>query len=764
MAKSSSAGSIPTSKNNTAELPLDYLGDILVQPDNISSLSQMQAIELLLEGILVRLKQNGSPVAVEKLLQGARSCPLLSIRKLAIQLLSEMASTSNDLASEALFTLAIWDDEADAMQWLKKFNIRSSSPDIQAVFAVLSHNPSEVRLVDPDFCLLTDFFLNRATPNLQKRLLANASALGYKSWIAIVSASVLPSVESLMNLHQKFESFQDSERQLALKVLDQAALRGVTLAREAICQYFIDYEYQPACSLAISRGYSPSLPVQAALFYFLAEQWQIYEYLDFNQKLIAAAYETAALPLRKRILLLSRYSGRTEWMSGLSTPSRQRWLWDMTDADWNLAIRNLLSSNNYRDLWRLAQLSPPIWSKQILSHPLFASWRPDTQEERDGYLQLMELAHAISAQLPPIPLLHTWSTPSQEINSLAISHDGSYLAVAGANSAIHLWAIFKTPSPLPPLIGPVPQSRALAFCPNGEFLTAANGDHSIRIYRLSDSKLVKTLEGHTGLIRTLTFSPDGHILFSASFDGTIRAWRFPLGPEIKRIDASKSELFGLASSPDGQILLTAGSDQVLAVFRWPDGDLLWRLSGHQATITSLVAVPRGQLVATSGRDGSIILWNYIAGRAILKLTADELTTSMVFHPNEQYLIVASAQGNISIWNTSTAMKLSTFAAHRQAITGLAVSPDGRELFSSSTDGSISTWDLQLFTWALSPVGMNRSQTLTWIEQRMQQSGAKAGERDWLKFIAELIRWRQRFDVELDETQRVISIGEFDIEL
>ena len=304
----------------------------------------------------------------------------------------------------------------------------------------------------------------------------------------------------------------------------------------------------------------------------------------------------------------------------------------------------------------------------------------------------------------------------------------------------------------------------MAFSPDGEYLAIANGDHHVRAFRLSDGKMVKTFEGHSGLIRSVAFAPDGRTLFSVSFDATLRAWRFPQGPEIKRIDPGKSELFGLAVSPDGQILLTAGAGQKLTIHRWPDGDLLWDLAGHTHTITSLVAVPRGQLCATASRDGAIILWNYIAGRAISRLPSEGQVTALAFHPNEQFILGATAQGNITIWNVSTSKKIEGLSAHRNPVAGLLIAPDGQQAYTASVDGTLSIWDLQVFTWSRTPIGSNRSQTLTQIEQRARQATQKPEERSWLQFIAELIRWRQRYDVEVEETHQVISVGEFDIEL
>jgi WD40 repeat protein len=763
MAKSSSAVST-RSAGRTEEITSETLADLLRQPDQILDLSNPQISELLLRGVLFTLEQDGTPQSVATLYDAGRFCPNVSIRSQAVSVLGRLALGGSQPAGDALYSLAVLDDNTQAKDFIQQSPIKVSRTDLQAVYYLLNGRSPDYRQVDSEQRLLTQFFNESASSELQDRILSAASSAGMLAWVAIARVSRNASEANFQAVHDQFGAFPETSRQLALEVLDHLAKSGDQRAIEMICQLFVDYEFAPARVLAISQGYKPASQVQAALFFFLAEHWQIYEYLDFNQKLLASAYESAEANLRKRILYLSRYSGHTEWMNGLSSTSRQRWLWDMNDVDWEQAISTLFQSQQYQDLWHLAQVASPAWSVQILTSLGQTGWQPQRADEQEGFQSLLKLSAALTGSTPPVPLVQTWPSPSPDITCMAISHDGSYLAVAGSNSTVHLWGIYQTPSPLPPIIGPVPQARALAFCPDGEYLAVANGDHAIRAFRLSDGKLVKSLEGHAALVRSLAFVPDGHTLFSASFDGTIRAWRFPQGPELKRIDNGKSEFFGLSASPDGQILLAAGTDQQLHVFRWPDGERLWRLSGHTNTVTSLVTVPRGQLAATAGRDGTIILWNYIAGRSIARLPSDESITGLAFHPNEQYILGATAQGNIAIWNIATGKKIESLSAHRHPVTGLAVAPDSNQFFSASVDGSISLWDLQLFTWSRTPIGNNRSQTLAQVDQRMRKASQKPAERSWLLLIGELIRWRQRFDVELEEAHQVISVGEFDIEL
>lgn len=54
--------------------------------------------------------------------------------------------------------------------------------------------------------------------------------------------------------------------------------------------------------------------------------------------------------------------------------------------------------------------------------------------------------------------------------------------------------------------------------------------------------------------------------------------------------------------------------------------------------------------------------------------------------------------------------------------------------------------------------------IPFIEKTLEHEQVTDSERKWLKFTLELMRWQQRFDIELGEAPKDISTGEFDIEI
>jgi hypothetical protein len=72
--------------------------------------------------------------------------------------------------------------------------------------------------------------------------------------------------------------------------------------------------------------------------------------------------------------------------------------------------------------------------------------------------------------------------------------------------------------------------NAVAFSPNSQLLASGSGgrwrgDNTVRLWRVEDGELMRTLKGHTDYrVWSVAFSPDGELLASGSVDQTVRLW------------------------------------------------------------------------------------------------------------------------------------------------------------------------------------------------------------------------------------------------
>jgi hypothetical protein len=127
----------------------------------------------------------------------------------------------------------------------------------------------------------------------------------------------------------------------------------------------------------------------------------------------------------------------------------------------------------------------------------------------------------------------TENTPFLRRSALAVSRDGTVaLGPADTGTAIAVWDLRKRRLQriLPIFHRPVWYTAdetisALALSPDGSRV-AIGGQSSgqIAIWDLRRGKLVLTFSGHTQVVHSLAWMPDGIALVSSSLDGTVRIW------------------------------------------------------------------------------------------------------------------------------------------------------------------------------------------------------------------------------------------------
>jgi WD40 repeat protein len=151
-----------------------------------------------------------------------------------------------------------------------------------------------------------------------------------------------------------------------------------------------------------------------------------------------------------------------------------------------------------------------------------------------------------------------------------------------------------------------------SFSPDGRFLAVGGwGDRGIKVWRVSDARLVKTLEG-TGQALTLSFSPDGKFLITGHSAGGILLWNLSEGcfvrpytvitsadRNVSRRDNQnyqdrKQQALQLLFSRDGRHLISRSSFGTVAVQSFPERRLI-------STSTSLYPIALssdGQYIAS----------------------------------------------------------------------------------------------------------------------------------------------------------------------
>ena len=723
---------------------------------------------VFVRGILTVLQEDGSSEAVDLLIQAVLSCPIPSGAEYAFNALQSLSIAGSQAAIEGLFQLAIDHDNLAAQSLLLENQLESTLPELTATLHLLSGEINGQGIGLDQLNLLTGAFFS-ASEAVRQKMLSAADLFGLANWASIAASFSQPSERTLAPLVSGFASLQPAERALLRALLLEKAKAGSQVCGDKFCELFIQFEDLEVRQLAVHYHIFPQSPIQRALFLFLAEQWQEYQNHDFNHALIAAAYELGSPEVRKRILTISQESGFTGWLKDLhsGTTRSVRLLTDLTTRDWQTTLQALQEKGQWEHIWRLALAAPPVWGAKIIRALVKSAWSPEQPETSEFLRRLAVLAARCLER--PIELVPSHTLPTGlEILNLAASFDESVLAAGTRDGDVSLW---RKPlfTPLGSLqLGSVQGVRTLAVDQQGRYLAAASGDNRIRIFDLDQNKPIKTLEGHQSLVRSLAIHPDQRTLVSGSFDGTVRLWRFPLGPQQKLLKPGQGEIHDIAISPDGAFLLCAGFDQAISVYRLPDGSLVRRIEGHHSSINRLAISPQHPFIAAYEANGEIKIWNYESGRQIAGISLpkpDDILTCMALHPSENLLVSGNNSGELNFWQTTSGEALDWIKIQGtlQRVTGILFLEKDRELVTADSAGILKVFSMETLLLATRPVELHSPGMLKTIEQSLQTSGSNPSHKTWLAFTAELLRWRQRFDVELS-AHTIINTGEFDIQL
>jgi len=165
--------------------------------------------------------------------------------------------------------------------------------------------------------------------------------------------------------------------------------------------------------------------------------------------------------------------------------------------------------------------------------------------------------------------------------------------------------------------------------------------------------LVRTLEGHSGIVSGVIVTPDGKCAVSASMDDTLRVWDLETGVALRTLEGHSDWVRGVAVTPDGKRAVSASWDNTLKVWDLESGVAVRTLEGHSDWVTGVAVTPDGELAVSASYDKTL-----------------------------------------KVWDLRTGATLRTLAGHTRSVAAAAVTPDGKRAVSASNDKTLKLWDLQ----------------------------------------------------------------------
>lgn len=266
--------------------------------------------------------------------------------------------------------------------------------------------------------------------------------------------------------------------------------------------------------------------------------------------------------------------------------------------------------------------------------------------------------------------------------------------VSDEQEALHEWTCLRT------LEGHTNIVRSVTFSPTEKLLASGSDDWTVRLWDPTGGKCLRTLEGHTDYVWDIAFSPDGSLLASASSDHTVRLWDPASGKCLRKLKGHPREVMSVAFSPDGGLLASASQDQTVRLWDTKSGGLLRKgkclrtLRGHKGIVWDVTFNPDGSLLASSSTDATVRLWDPASGECLrtLKGHSSGCVRSVAFNFDGSLLASGSEDKTVRLWDPASGKCLRTLKGHTFVVESVAFSPEGNLLCSAGPGDTVRFWD------------------------------------------------------------------------
>ena len=678
----------------------------------------------------------------------------------------------------------------------------------------------------------------------------------------------------------------------AVKILAEAVVRSgdrkvITIALEALrnlrdkkaidtfCEIWLDKQSQQFRAIIKKCNYAPSDANTRALFYFLMGDWQKYEGLDIDQRLLANAYKSANKEIQDRVTAIARQGGRIELLKILVDSKHGFGFDKITDKNLSTLVDILVANPDRKEIWRFLYNASPVWSKKLLHRIKESALENNFPADEKLILMrlfdlnqkfnLEEFKDSIFLYLNQIKS-SSFMMPSP-IHSLVIISDKETILL-GTNYEVIVWNLSKKQQIKTINISYGFERKNVAFNPQSQYTSGLHftiykaeittrGQYFSRkdyYYEVKESIYKSSLhsiepsESASEPIRSA--SKNNFSLSKDNFSLCLQdKFRDSDGLDVKPIywiDSSATETFeltmavspnekflavgGIANSrerdcykpsvkvwstyhglvlntvwhfnvvslvfsQDSKILASGSKDGSINLMNIPDNEQLRVIRdknlaepyrcvpylekdekfqsyhkrfqahiGYDSCISALAISPDSKILASSCKgDSSICLWSIPDAEPLRVINANKpkRITSLLITPDNKVLIAGMQGADISLWSIDGNL-LQVLEGHTGAITSLAVTPDGKTLISGSKDKTIRLWDLKNPKNFL--INELSGKDVAELSLKRKLPTLTEGVRNAIKFTLELIRLRQEFDIDIEDSSNDIASSEFDIEI
>ncbi|MFT7619524.1 MAG: serine/threonine protein kinase [Planctomycetota bacterium] len=194
------------------------------------------------------------------------------------------------------------------------------------------------------------------------------------------------------------------------------------------------------------------------------------------------------------------------------------------------------------------------------------------------------------------------------VPSVALSHNGKYVATAAWNSPAKLFDRNSQEELLEIETGFGNLQYEIAFSPDDRFVALGVSKANVRVCEIKTGK-VSTLESN-GQITSLAFSPDGELLVIGSNSEALELWDMASMTQRQRWTGGHEDtIWSVAFSPDGKRIVAGDGNGQMTIWHVDFKESLLDIQVSKRDITDLAFSPDGNAIVAIDEDGQVTLFD-----------------------------------------------------------------------------------------------------------------------------------------------------------
>jgi WD40 repeat protein len=284
------------------------------------------------------------------------------------------------------------------------------------------------------------------------------------------------------------------------------------------------------------------------------------------------------------------------------------------------------------------------------------------------------------------------------VTSVAWAADGKRIASASHDHTVRVWDV-RTSMIVRSLDGPKHSVVSIAWSPDGHSIVGGSWPCTVWVWDVQSGKVTKTIRRRTYDVTGVAYSPDGKWLARRSANafsqrGELTVWDARSGREILRVNA-KGDGSTVAFSPDSaQVVLAGLGDETVRVLDVSTGQEAVRVKGSAGVVHDVAFNPVKSLLACAGWAGTVEVWDTLKRRlAFQREGLPGSVETVTFSPDGNLLAIGWGFGTLEVWDLSESQLIFFRKAHTGPVNSITFSPDCRQLASGSEDHSVKVWDI-----------------------------------------------------------------------